>query len=308
MGVIPPIEVEFIERAARYLENPSFMVRLADLVGIPVEGALQLAPESLSRAVNLALRRSLDLAIVTLPRAKVPALSFPTREDKVWWTGYRHSAGTAITGGLGGMFGSMGLLVELPVTTSLMLRSMTAIARDFGEDVRSIDVRLECLSLFGLGGPSGADDEMDASYLAMRASLSSMVKHASKFVAHSPSREVLASIKNGTAPTLVKFVGKIAQRFELSVSEKLIAQSVPIVGAVGGATINLLFSEHFNAVARYHFGLRCLERRWGEETVRAIYQEASAVRRARATRPTVPMPNYGYRGVPGIADQTTKPR
>jgi hypothetical protein len=269
---------------------------------------MKMAPPQISGAVNVALRRTLDFAVVTLAKPAPRPEHFPALEDRVWWTGYRHSALTACTGGVGGLFGTLGLCVELPITTCLMLRSMCAIADDYGEDARGIDVRLECLSLFAAGGPSVEDDEMDSSYLAMRASLNSLVKHASSFVAHTPTHEVVTSIRNGTAPTLVKLLGKISKRFELAVSEKLMAQAIPFIGALGGATLNVLFAEHFNAVARYHFGLRHLERRWGDETVRAIYHEAAANCPAGPRRLEPHHAHFDYRDEDLLAYEASKPR
>jgi hypothetical protein len=69
-----------------------------------------------------------------------------------------------------------------------------------------------------------------------------------------------------------------------------------LVGALGGATINVLFAEHFNAISRFHFGLRYLEHRWGEETVQAIYQEAVAHHRLQPRTFQRPQPHYDYRG------------
>jgi hypothetical protein len=44
-----------------------------------------------------------------------------------------------------------------------------------------------------------------------------------------------------------------------------------VVGAVGGAAVNLAFIEHFQDVARGHFTVRRLERVYGAEIVRAEY-------------------------------------
>jgi hypothetical protein len=55
------------------------------------------------------------------------------------------------------------------------------------------------------------------------------------------------------------------------VSEKVAAEAVPIVGAAGGAVINLLFIDHFQNMARGHFIVRRLERAYGAELVRAEY-------------------------------------
>jgi hypothetical protein len=86
------------------------------------------------------------------------------------------------------------------------------------------------------------------------------------------------------------------------------AQTLPLVGAFGGASINVLFTAHFNAVARYHFGLRYLERRWGEEAVRVIYQDAAAEKRRRRRPPLIDSPDYDYRSPGVIAFESGKPR
>ncbi|SMG66457.1 conserved hypothetical protein, partial [methanotrophic bacterial endosymbiont of Bathymodiolus sp.] len=46
-----------------------------------------------------------------------------------------------------------------------------------------------------------------------------------------------------SAPIVSKAINQIAARFSIPVSEKLAAQSIPIIGAFGGATINLLFTK-----------------------------------------------------------------
>ena len=73
------------------------------------------------------------------------------------------------------------------------------------------------------------------------------------------------------APFLVRFLTQIASRFGVVVSQKIAAQTVAVVGAVGGAAVNLAFIEHFQDVARGHFTVRRLERVYGAEIVRAEY-------------------------------------
>jgi hypothetical protein len=70
---------------------------------------------------------------------------------------------------------------------------------------------------------------------------------------------------------LISLVTRIATRFEIVVSEKVLLQTVPLVGAVTGAAINAGFTEHFNTIARFHFGIRRLERRLGQQRVQEAY-------------------------------------
>jgi hypothetical protein len=53
-------------------------------------------------------------------------------------------------------------------------------------------------------------------------------------------------------------------------------QAVPIVGPLGGAAVNYAFIDHFQEIARAHFTVRRLERRYGKDAVREAYARLSA--------------------------------
>jgi hypothetical protein len=59
------------------------------------------------------------------------------------------------------------------------------------------------------------------------------------------------------------------------VTQKVAAQALPIVGALGGAVVNLAFIEHFQEMAQGHFTVRRLERTYGTEIVRAEYERVA---------------------------------
>jgi len=63
-----------------------------------------------------------------------------------------------------------------------------------------------------------------------------------------------------------------ASRFGVVITEKVAAQSVPVLGAVTGAALNTLFMSHFQAVARGHFVVQQLEARYGSEAVQQRYE------------------------------------
>jgi len=83
-------------------------------------------------------------------------------------------------------------------------------------------------------------------------------------------------LSSSGAPVLVRFLAKIASRYSIQVSEKAAAQAVPLIGAAGGATINVLFMGHFQSMARGHFIVRRLERTYGKEPVREAYRQFAA--------------------------------
>lgn len=323
-------ERRFLDEAAAYLESPTFLVKIANLVGKPAEVLLSSLPERarslISDGTSDALEKGLDWAVRSLAdgeRSVMPAAVQATTNDRpvqspiasdkhalARATGnlldtardvidsakasgaarfvrrHRHTALTALTGAGGGMFGLPGLAVELPATTMLMLRSIASIAAEHGADLSDPTTRLECLAVFSLG--SQPLEEMESAYLTTRLSLAMAVRQASQFLAVHTAREVSDALTKGTAPMLMRLINTIAARFQVVVSEKVAAQTVPLLGAGLGALINAAFTDHFNRVANYHFAIVELERRYGRETVQTAYENACRLRRlGRAPRTIV---------------------
>ncbi|HEX7639988.1 MAG TPA: EcsC family protein, partial [Burkholderiaceae bacterium] len=159
--------------------------------------------------------------------------------------------------------------IELPVSTTLMMRSIADVARSEGADLADRRVRLECVMVLGLGGDTAADDAAEIGYFAVREAMSRAVTGAAAHLArHGLARE--------GAPALVRLIASVAERYAVNVSEKAAAQLVPLVGAVGGAAVNTVFMDHFQSVARGHFTVRRLERRYGEAGVREAYAGLAA--------------------------------
>ena len=51
------------------------------------------------------------------------------------------------------------------------------------------------------------------------------------------------------------------------------AQAVPAIGAAGGAIINTIFIDHFQDMAKGHFVVRKLERLYGKDEIKRLYDE-----------------------------------
>jgi hypothetical protein len=64
----------------------------------------------------------------------------------------------------------------------------------------------------------------------------------------------------------------VAARFGVVITEKSAAQMVPVLGAAAGATLNTLFTGHYQAMARGHFIVLRLERTYGAAHVREAYR------------------------------------
>jgi len=279
---------KLIADAARYLERPTLLMELANVVGKPLEfftrSLDKLTAGRVEEAVQAALRGALAVAIATVPENGPAPANGPAPETVVepdinsvgTRTALWHKLSVAATGTAGGLFGLPGLAIELPLTTTVMLRSIAALAQQFGEDLRQPEIRLQCLSVFCLGGPGKSDEAMESTYLTARFGLQSELTAASRAVAGLTTEQLTTMIQKGSAPAVVNLLARIAARFNVAVTEKLIAQAIPIIGAATGATINVAFMGHFNRVARFHFALRSLERQFGAEVIQDAYRREVA--------------------------------
>jgi len=259
-------DLKDLASAVKLLENPGFIARLAGYVGTPIEFVLDRLPRGASERISMTVHRSLSAAL----SAAVMTLD---RRDHGRPQARRHKLAVGVAGGIGGAFGLAALAVELPITTTLILRSIADIARSEGEDLAEPDARLACLEVFAMGGATDEDDAGESAYFAVRTALARAVSEAAKYVAEK------AVVEDG-APVLVRLLAQIAARFNTVVGEKIMAQGVPLVGAVGGATINLLFIDHFQDMAHGHFTVRRLERAYGPAAVAAKYGEILRLRGA----------------------------
>lgn len=260
-GDLPHDALAELQEAKRILEHHGIADRLTELLGAPITASLKMLPDAAETALYVAIDKSLSVALDVALRT-LGDDSVRTGKPRL----LTHKLLAGLTGAAGGAFGGATIAAELPVSTVLILRSVADIARSEGEDLSTVEARLACLQVFALD-PGKADqvqDDTEIGYFAVRAAMAKQIRDASQYV-----------LKNGlsdtAAPPLVKLVAQIGKRFGMVVSEKLAAQAIPVIGAVGGALINSYFIDHYQDIARAHFTIRRLERRHGEALVREAY-------------------------------------
>jgi hypothetical protein len=262
---LPLSDLQTLYRARRILENPGLAIRLADRVGIPIDGLLRRLPDGAQTIIGEGTRRALEgslrAALKTLDRGR------PARTSD-----WLHRGAVIAGGAAGGALGLPGLLLELPFSLTVMLRSIADHARAQGEDLELLPARLECLTVFAYGSRAGSDDAADSAYFAARATLARSVSQATAYVAQ---RSVAGALPEKGAPALVRLITRIAQRLGVNVTNKAAAQLLPVLGAAGGAAINALFLNHYQATAWAHFTVRRLERAHGAEPVRSAYEQGA---------------------------------
>jgi hypothetical protein len=263
IGPLSRTEMRDLARAKSLLESPGLAMRLANYIGSPIERGFALLPKNwtgvVNKAAHAALMKALGVAVSTLGQRNQRG----SRE-------FFHKILAGTSGGIGGAFGLAALPVELPISTTIMLRSIAEVARSEGHDLSNIETKLSCLEVFALGGNESAETAQSA-YWATRAAMSQTLSEAASYLAQK-------GVVRETAPAIARFIGQIAARFGVVVSEEAAAKAVPILGAAGGGIINVMFISHFQDMARGHFIIKRLEAAHGEERIRAAYEQLESTR------------------------------
>ncbi|MEN8165990.1 MAG: EcsC family protein [Pseudomonadota bacterium] len=243
--------------AYQHLEHPSLAARLSDVLAVPIEEGLSLLPKGwrrrLDRTAETSIYRSLKLAVGSMD------LIAPAKSHNLL-----HKFLVSGIGAAGGFFGPLTLLAELPVTTTLILRSIADIAHAEGEDLTIRETRMACVQVFALGGRTKEDNAAELGYYGLRITMGLYFE-----------RDILdyaANAQGSHIPAAIEIVRSIAARFGMVISDKAAAQMVPIAGALSGAMLNLIFMSHYQDVAKGHFIVRRLERTHGVKKIKEAYQ------------------------------------
>ncbi len=136
-----------------------------------------------------------------------------------------------------------GFLPDATVTSLAIMREIARVAQEEGEDLNQEEARASCLQVFSLTPGIDGQTRPELNYFSARLMMQGR-------------------------PLAVLFT-EIASRYGLSLSQKFALQAVPVLGAIGGASLNSAFLHHYRAVAKAHFTIRRLERTYGPASVQA---------------------------------------
>jgi hypothetical protein len=249
-GLTPEDREALRKAAATLLDARGIIMRVTDAAGRAMGALGGSASNFIEEKFGLDLKAKVEgVTEEVLWRMQNTAIvGMDTTSEAEPWDWF-HKLIVIASGASGGFVGAPGLLFDLPITTGTIMRSVADIARTYpGESLDSDDTKRGCIEVFAFGGPENDDDGADAGYWAARAGLSHVA-----------------------IEQLIKFV---AGRFGVALSEKAIAQAVPIAGLVAGAGLNYAFIDYYQQMARVHFTIRGVERRAADPTaVRACFSE-----------------------------------
>lgn len=260
---------EDLNQAVQLLEQETITEKIAKVVGKPIDYLLSNIPDDyhdkLNDGVKVALEKAADAALWSLENE--PHREASTLTNKIL---------AGVSGAVGGMFGISTLLLELPVSTTIMLRSVADIARSEGFDLADPLVKHACIEVFALGSPSEDDDAVETSYYAARGFTAQTIQALSAELAASAAQKTASNVTPGQAAKwLAALIEKVAARFGVVITEKMAAQIIPIIGGVAGASINVMFTDFYQDMARGHFIVKRLEAKYGEETIKSEYSKTA---------------------------------
>ena len=250
-SVLPPItdptvHAEIDRLARRYLNAGGIGMDVLNMIGIKAEFLLDRLPTSvrtrMDRITLAALNRAFDAA----------SLSRGLLTERGDW--FNRMLSTT-SGAVGGMAGIAGAALEMPLTITLLLRAIMDIAAEHGIDPDSDIARREALTVFAAAGPLNSDEGADLAFLAARMSI--------------------------TGQTVQGLIARVAPKLSASLTQKLAAQAVPVLGAVAGGAINYSFTRYYQEIARVNFGLLRMSRESGlprEALVEALLLRMEQIR------------------------------
>ncbi len=241
----PAPEIERL--AARYRRANGPVIALMNKLGGRIEQQLAHLPPTLRARIDSttreALERAMDVAVWGGRRA-------PRLGDNA------APMVAALTGAAGGVGGLATAAAELPVTITLILHTIARAAVAEGFDPADPGVRAECLRVLAAGSPAAGDDGVNTSFIGARLALSG-----------SAVQKLLATVAPGLAATLTR---------------KLAAQAVPVLGAVTGAALNAAYVRYYRELAHIRFALLRLAMEHGAERITTDF--ARLAEPARITR------------------------
>ncbi|MFY7811764.1 MAG: EcsC family protein [Flavobacterium sp.] len=259
MQQISKEDLILIFNAKNQLKNSNFLIQAFNLLGKPIESSIESIPEKQKKWLN----ETVQNVMLKVIEANLKTMSTTTTST----SNLLHKTIVTTSGIVGGFFGAAGFGTDLLISTKIIMRSILDIARSKGEDINDIQTQMACLEVFALGGKSKEDDATDTSYYTTRIALRNIINETIKHGSKSLSSSLIAKSSN----PLMMLISKIAARYGVQVSEKFILEAIPVIGAVGGGTINYVFLQHYQKIAEAHFTIKALEKKYSFELVKETF-------------------------------------
>lgn len=256
-------DFKLLEQAVYLLESQSLAIQMSNVItGVVENFALNKIPDGVQEKIigisKSALDRVFDIASISMQNKRQDASPL------------LHKFAAATTGGVGGFFGLSAILIELPISTTIMMRSILDIARAEGFSIDDHNTRLECIKVFGFeGNKSVSDDSAEAAYYTARVGLDAISKVATKVVKGAAENTAEKNLHK----VIFKLIEVVSRRFGVTLSEQAMLKAIPILGSALGATLNVMFTDFYQDMAKGHFTVLKLEKKYSKDVIQNLYEE-----------------------------------
>lgn len=217
------VDLELDRLAQRYNGAGGMGIQVLNLIGTRAESLLDRLPTPVRDRLGDATEAALHWAMRAAQGSRGLVGDQP---------GWMNTAVTTAMGAAGGFGGLPSAMAELPITTTILLRSIQGVAAQYDFDPAAANVQFDCIEVFSAAGPLSRDDGADLAFLSTRLAV--------------------------TGPTVQGVIARVAPRLATVLGQKLAAQTVPVLGAVAGAATNYAYTSYYQEIAHVHFGLRKL--------------------------------------------------
>lgn len=216
-------DAEIAALAKRYRAAGNIGVQVLNVLNWPGESLLARLPENARAKLETATVRGLEAAMSAASGSR------SVIKDQKPWVNTTAATMVGVVGGLGGLSTA---LAELPLTVTMLMRGVQAVAAEHGFDPDEEQTRKDALLVFAAAGPMVQGKSPDLTFLSSRVTL--------------------------TGVNVYIGIGLIAPRLALVLGRKLAAQTIPVIGAATAAATNFSYASYYQEMAAVVFGLRRL--------------------------------------------------
>lgn len=246
--VVPQVEAILRELDAYRNAPPSILPRAFRSVAGPFEKLTHhLIPaeaiEAAIRGADWAAASSIRNSAIDHDFSDLTACEDAVRDVRRWALGY------AVTGGgAAGAFGALGLMVDVPATIALALRTTRLIGLCYGFGANTEAERVYILDILQLAGANSREQRAEA-----------IERLAKGRAGIDPEEWQKIARLAGQTTGSVAATKRVAATLGINLSARKMAQVAPVIGAAVGAGVNAAFQTDVADAAQFAYRARWLE-------------------------------------------------
>lgn len=246
------------------LESLLLMMKLMGVFGVLVEKMivwlLDFVIGKINDVMQFVLCKCLNIVLCMFGKLQVLDVEFEKFSNLLY------KFVVVMIGVVGGVFGFFVLLVELLVMIMLIFCLVCDIVCSEGEDLMLVDMQLQCLVVFGMGGNLDKQEEdVDFGYFVLCGVFVQVILKVLLDI-------MVKGIVVYSLVVVFKFVQMVVLCFLVQVIEQMVVKLILVIGVVFGVIVNMLFIDYFQQMVYGYFIVCWFECKYGLVVVKVVYQ------------------------------------